>query len=443
MSATTRVVTTVTNASTKTYSYSGIDLLDDAVATLTDQIDVYLTPANTGIQVQLTAATEYTYATLPTKEITLIGARATNLAVGDIITIKRSTKDDERYTDFTDLGFLRSEDVNTNGDQLLFLIQEARTDVQDALVKTDDLTKWQGEGLPSTNCGNATSSTGWATLGQVVALISGGDPMDVGEGLYDEQSGDNSTTAFNLPDFPTTDISDAKIIVDISGVLQRPGIDYEYVLNGDSVPTVNFLLGAPPTGTNNVHFRVLPGVVTTTYAAATLDGDVIISNTLNGNAVIDATLDGDALIDSSVPLTKLEFADTAEANRFIVVNASEVPSLQQITFLNITTTGPSLRTDIGNDEIDVSAPGTNLSTTPTYTNSHDTTQIVLAHIRVQSTAGSITLTPDGGSAETVFAWASPGGAVQDIPITIPVPPAGVLTFTSTGGTLQRIVEVEA
>lgn len=431
MSATTRVVTTVTNASTKTYSYSGIDLLDSAVATLTEQIDVYLTPANTGIQVQLTATTDYTYATLPTKEITLVGSAATNLAVGDIITIKRSTKDDERYTDFTDLGFLRSEDVNTNGDQLLFLIQEARTSVQDALIKTDDLTKWQGQGLPSTNCGNAIDSTGWATLGQVTALISGGEPMDVGEGLYDTQDGDGSTTIFSLVDFPTTDINAAKLFVDISGVIQQPVTDYTYTLVA-GVPTVTFST-APPTGTDNVRFRILPGVVTTTYAAATLDGDVIITNTLDGDRIIDGTVDGDALIDQSVDVDKLD-AGSGIANRFIVFNASGVGTAQAITFDNITNTGHSMPSTFTTNSVTAggSAPPQALGTW-TWTNSTGDTVFIILVTQTQNGSGTILL-----DSTQIASVGNSGNGLSYQTTSFFVPAGGVVTTTGTGTTKNVI-----
>ena len=437
MPATTRVVTTVTNAATKTYSYSGINLLDEDIATLAQQLKVYLTPANTGSFAELTPTTDFTFAVLPTKTITLTGTVATNLAVGDIITIQRDTKDDARYIDFTGLAFLRSDDVDTNGDQLLFLIQEANTNVEDALIKTADLTKWQGEGLPSTNCGNAIDSTGWATLGQVVALISGGSPMDVGEGLYAEASGDGATDTFSIPTFPTTDINNAKIFVTIDGVVQRPGIDYSYTLSATSVPTVTFLLGAPPTGTNNIQFRVLPGVVTTTYAAASLDGDVIIDNTLDGDAIIDGTLDGDALINASVDLDKLT-ANSGSALRFAIFDASGAPTARTITNADVTHTGASGRTDITNSQIvEQVTTVTTINGTPyTFTNSGSTTLFGIVSISAQNGAGTVQLTPDSGSAVTLGNWISPGSAINNVSYSFFIPPGA--TVTVTGGASDRL-----
>ena len=445
MSATTRVVTPVTNAATKTYSYSGIDLLDVDVATLTDQIDVYLTPASTGIQRLLSVTTDFTYAALPTQTITLEGATATSLAEGDIVTIRRSTKDDARYTDFTDLGFLRSEDVNTNGDQLLFLIQENRTDVQDALLKTDDQTKWQGENLPSTNCANAADSTGWATLGQVVALVAGGEPLNVGTGIYFEADGTGSKTEYSLPSFPTTDISNAKIFVTIDGIVQRPGVDYTYTLDVDSVPTINFQTGAPPSGSGNIQFRVLPGVVTTTYDAASLDGDVIIDNTLDGAALIDATVDGDALVDQSVDLDKLDAGNTGVADRFLSSDGTGVVTANVLTFSDITTTGAGARTDITNSEItEEVTTSTNIVSGPyNYTNSGSTTLMGIFSISSFHGGGNIQMTPSGGSAVVMGSWVFSGGAVNNLSYSFLIPPGASIAISGAGSDkLNRFITME-
>jgi len=440
MSATTResYVLDAGDVSSRTFSFSSIDLLPTSVATAAQQIDVYHTAAGSVTETLLTVSTDYTIDG-STKIVTIDAGYS--IAVGDTITIDRDTDRSDRYIDFTGLSYLDADANNNDSDNLLHLIQEVYTNVADALLKNTAGTAWNGQGLPSTNCGQATTSTGWVTYGQVVALLADADVADIGEGLYTEETGDGSQTEFELTDFPTTDINAAKVWVTIDGVTQRPGVDYTYSLNASSIPVVNFIAGAPPDDLV-IGFRAIPGVVTTTYAAATLDGDVIIDNTLDGDAIIDGTLDGDALIDDSVPLSKLEFPDTAEDNRFIVVDSSETATLQTISNSNITSTGSIVRTDIDNTLIEVTTPGSALSGTPTYTNASSGTEFVIACIRVQTHGGNISLTPDGGSAEIIFAWNAPGGAVQDIPVSVLVPPAGVLTFTCSSGTLTRITAME-
>lgn len=322
MAVTTKVVTAVVSAATKTYSYSSIDLLPTDLATLNDQLKIYLTPLSTGITNQLTLTTDFTFDTLPTKEITLVGTTATNLAVGDLISVVRETKNDELYTEFTGLSNLRSDAVNNNSNQLLHIIQENITGVSDALQKNNALTAWDSEGLPSQNCAAAVSSSGWTTLAQVNALLAGAEIADMQDGYTQLHDGNNSTTVFACPTFPKTDVSADKINIYIDGIHQRPTTDYTYALSASSVPTVTFTT-APPTGTDNIEIRTIKGSV-----------QAVLS---------DDSIDGDALVDNSVPTSKLEFSSGA-ANRIILVDAAGLittPALasSQISDLSSTITG--------------------------------------------------------------------------------------------------------
>lgn len=434
MSATTRVSYTLDSGTvaSRVLSFSAIDLLPEEVATVEQQIDIYHTPVGTINEVLLTVSTEYTL-NESTKQVTLDAGLS--IAVGDIITIDRDTDRAARYIDFTGLSFLDAEANNNDSDNLLHLIQEIWTNVADALQKNTAGTAWNGENLPSTNCANATDSTGWATLGQVVAIFAGGEPMDVGSGIYAEANGDNSTTVFNLPAFPTTDITDAKIFVSIDGIIQRPDVDYDYTLNSSSVPTVTFKTGAPPTGTGNIQFRVMPGVVTTTYDAATIDGSSIIDNTLDGAAVIDDTLDGDALVDQSVDLAKLD-GGTGTAGRIILIDAAGVCTADALDLSDLTLTGgSSIRTDIGDSEIvQVITSNESINGTPgyTWTNNTSTTVFLMGTVRAQVNSGSVRIEPDGGTEKLIYIWEPPGGAVQDMQISMFVPPNAEVHFYGGG-----------
>lgn len=326
MAVTTKVATTVTNAATKTYSYSGIELLSTDLATLNEQLTVYLTPAATGVTNELTLTTDFTFAALPTKEITLVNAAATDLAVGDVITIARTTKQDELYTDFTGLSNLRSKDINDNSNQLLFIIQENITSTDESLQKNIALTAWDGEGLPSENCAPATSATGWVTVAQMNAAIAGAEIGTLQDGYRQAHSGNNSTTVFTCPTFPKTDISADKIFVIVDGLLQVPTTDYTYALNGSNVPTVTFTT-APPTGTNNIQIRTIRGAVQTI-----LDDD---------------SIDGDAIVDGSILPAKLEFS-SGSANRILLVDAAgavSTPVLSASQMSNFNTTVRANRLD--------------------------------------------------------------------------------------------------
>lgn len=425
--ATTEVSYTVSNAATKRYSYAGIETFDGTTITDDSLLQVFVNGT------QLTLSTQYTVDEV-TEEVVIDNAFP--LSVSDLLVVRRVTNIDSPFVDFTNSTIVDADDVDLGIAQTRFRLQEIDTGLDNTLQFSSVLNCWDGEGLRACNFANATESTGLTTLGQVQALISGGDPMDTGDGIYDEQSGDGSTTTFTLPDFPTTDIDSAKLMVFIDGIKQRPGIDYTYALNGASVPTVEFLLGAPPTGTNNIHFLVLPGVVTTTYAAASLDGSVIIDATLSGTAIEDGTLDGDALIDGTVPVSKLEFA-AGDDDRFLVVDAAGAVATTTITHDDITHTGAGTRTDLGNTNIIVEQSTTVSASGFTYTNSTDKTQFVLISLSSQSGGGSIIMTPDGEAGITMGRWASSGSALHNNQFSFYVPPAAVVSFSVSGTTQIR------
>lgn len=412
-----------------TFSYGSIDLIEALDISHNDQLEVYLNDAT------LTFTTDYTL-NESTDEITVVGATAASLVVGDVLVVQRVTKVDLPYVDYANNSALDADDLNVNNDQLLFLIQELEDQGNNSITLSLGADCFDAQNKRICNVAVATASTDAPNLGQVVSLISGGSAATTGDGIYDEQSGDGSTTTFTIPDFPTTDIDAAKLLVHINGIKQRPGVDYTYALNGSSVPTVEFLLGAPPTGTSNIAFLTLPGVVTTTYDAATLDGSVIIDNTLDGAAIEDGTLDGDALVDSSVDIGKLDFAAGAD-NRFIVVDASGIPSLSTITNNDVTSTGSIVRTDLDNSSINVVQSITVTASGFTYTNSGSKTLFVLISLSSQNGGGSIILTPDGEAGITMGRWASSGSALHNNQFSFFVPPNGVVSFSVTGTTFIR------
>lgn len=305
----TEKVYTVTDASDKTYYYGDISLLDSSIASASQQIDVYLTPISTGIQRLLVHSTDYDF-TSNANNVTLLGSVATNLAVGDVVVIERSTQASSLYTTFIGLNNLRSVNVQNAMDQLLHLIQENSTTGSNALTKSIDKTNWQGQGLRSTNCSAATTGSGWTTLAQVNALIAGGEVATTADQNYKEYTGDGSTTTFPLPDFPLSDVDPRKLYAIIDGVVQNPDDidntqvnDYNFTLVG-STPTVEFAT-APANGTTIV-FRNLSGQVQSAIDSNTVDGDVIIDGTLDVNA-LDTT--------------------AGSANRFISFDTSGVASI--------------------------------------------------------------------------------------------------------------------
>ena len=430
--ATTQKQYVVTSAATKTYAYGDIPTWDGTTIDDEDLLQVFVN----GTIITLT-----THYTVDDVNENVVFEASYPLAVGDVIVIKRVTDIDLPYVDFVNNSTIESADLDLAIGQNRFKLQELDTDLSNVLGLDTVNNCWDAESKRICNLASGTTSTDAVNLGQVTALISGGVPMDVGDAIYAEASGDDSTTLFPLTNFPTTDVDAEKLGVYIDGVKQRPVADYSYALSASSVPTVTFT-ESPPTGTDNIQFVSIPGVVTTTYAAASLDGSVIITNTLDGDTLIDGTVDGDALIDGSVDVVKLD-AGAGAANRFIVFDTAGDGTAQAITFNNITNTGPSTRTDITATElVEEVTVAVNLTSAPTYTNSGSTTVFMIAHVRAQNHGGTITLTLDGESPVTMYAWNAPGGALQDMPISFFVPPAAVVSFSGASGTLQRLITQE-
>lgn len=317
MSTTTRITTQGTTSTATVYNFSAIDLLDTDVAAFNQQILVTWVDRITGISVTKVETTDFTL-TLPAQTMTFDPAPGT----GNNVVITRQTKADDRWTDFTGLSFLRAEEVDLDSDQLFYLIQENKTIVGDAMVKTLDASSWEGQGLPSSNCLAATSATGWVTLAQANALISGAEIASTSEGNYQADDGTGSQLVYPLSTFPTSDVESERIWVIVGGILQRPVDDYAYALVA-GIPTVTFVV-APPTGTKNVVFRNLTGTVQTALGIASVDGEAIIDGTLSVNALDQAA---------------------GTINRFIVFNAAGVAAVSTIAHDVITDFDTGVRTN--------------------------------------------------------------------------------------------------
>lgn len=418
--ATTEVSRLATSSTDKTYSYAAIETFDGTTIDDSDILEVY----DNGTLLTLT--THYTVDEV-NEDIILNGGYT--ISSGDRIVIRRSTDIDNPYVDFVNNVSIDEADLDLAVQQNRFLIQEINTDIDNALKYDIVNDCWDAESRKICNLANAVSSTDAVNLGQVNALISGGDAMDVGEGLYDEANGDASTTIFEPTDFPTTDINAAKVFVSIDGVIQRPSTDYTYTLVSGT-PTVTFTT-APPTGTGNVQFRVLPGVVTTTYDAETIDGDTIIENTLNGNRLEDGTVDGDALVNSSVDLNKLD-GGTGVVDRVAVFNASGVATARQLVLgdIDLSSGGSGVPETFTTTSVTTggSAPPQALGTW-TWTNSTGSSVFVVLYTKTQNGSGTILL--DGTLISSV---GNSGSGLSYQTVSFFVPDTGVITTTGAGTT---------
>lgn len=418
--ATTYVTYTVNSGhvSTPEFSYAAIPLLTSSTLNESDQLVVKLNG------VALTLTTDYTV----DAALDIVTISAT-IAEGDVVLIERDTDIETAIVTYVNNALLDKDNLNDSVQQLLYKLQELENETTNTIRLDISNDCWDGQGKKACNFAVAVDSTDLPNLGQVVALVAGGTPMETGQGLYDEQDGTGVKTIYEPLNFPTTDINDAKIFVTIDGITQRPTTDYSYTLV-DGTPTVTFTT-APPSGTDNVQFRVMPGVVTTTYEEETLDGDVIIENTLNGNRLEDGTVDGDALVDQSVDVDKLD-GGAGAANRVPVINALGATTARELTLsdIDLSAGGSAIPETFTTTSVTTggSAPPQALGTW-TWTNSTGSSVFAVIHTQTQNGSGSITL--DGTLISNV---GNSGSGLSYQTISFFVPAGGVIASTGTGST---------
>jgi hypothetical protein len=209
-----RYTLTSGNMGTNSFSYSAFQTLGAGADPENTQFNVYWGDT------ELVLDTDYTVNTT-TNTVTVLSTITGDWAEGDILTIKRDTKKDDRYVDWTNNAGIDEADLDLDSDQLLFIAQEAWDESQNALRKNAAGTNWAGEGLPSNNCAPATTGSGWTTLDQVNNLINGGDTATLGDVNDWCFTGDGTTTDFVM-NGAAANTTEENLIVAIDGVLLCP-----------------------------------------------------------------------------------------------------------------------------------------------------------------------------------------------------------------------------
>ena len=182
---------TSSNMGTNSFSYSAFRTLGAGADPEADQFGVFWQDA------ELVKDTDYTVNTT-LNTVSFLSPVTNDWVEGEYIAIKRNTKKDFRYVDWTDNAGITEQDLDLDGDQLLFIAQEAWDETQNALRKNPTRTFWAGQSLPSTNCAPAMTGSGWVTLDQVNNLINGGDTGNLSGVNVWCFTGDGSTTDFVL-----------------------------------------------------------------------------------------------------------------------------------------------------------------------------------------------------------------------------------------------------
>ena len=209
-----RYTLTSGNMGTNSFSYSAFQTLGSGADPENTQFNVFWGDS------ELVLDTDYTVNTT-TNTVTFLSPVTADWVEGDVIAIKRDTKKDDRYVDWTNNAGIDETDLDLEGDQLLFIAQEAWDEAQNALRKNAAGTKWYGQGLESYNCAPATLGSGWVTLDQVNNLINGGDTATLGETNEWCFTGDGTTDDFVLNGAAAnTDVGN--LIISIDGRLLCP-----------------------------------------------------------------------------------------------------------------------------------------------------------------------------------------------------------------------------
>jgi len=298
--AVTEVQHEVTGSGDKTHEYGTIPTFASNISIDDEDIlEVYLNG------VLLTLTSDYTVDE-STETITLTAS--TMVEAQDIVTIRRSVEIDSPYVDFTNNTTIDEADLDLAILQLLYKLQELDNDVNDLIEYDSVNTYWDGRARKTGNFLPATSSDGLVTKAQMDNAIAGADVATVSDVFSTTRSGTGSQVSFTIASFPTEDTDDSSLMVTVSGVMQTPTTDYSVSIVGGRY-TVAFVT-APPSGTNNILFRLYKGTV-----AAVFD-----DNSVDGSAIIDGTLDPDALD-----------AGAGSGSRFIVFNTSGTPVVSTIT----------------------------------------------------------------------------------------------------------------
>jgi hypothetical protein len=281
----------------------------------TSDVGVSLIKADGTVVVATTS--QFTVATSPTTKVTLTDSGFFNqVTTADKIRILRTTAIDNATRLYSDGSLLKSSDLNTSFEQILFSQQELKElGVTDALQKNATSSAWDAKGLrieglaaDPVDATDAVSfgfiSASLATSGNVPSVpqtwnnqtTSGGlfTPGDTTSttGTYD---GSANTTTFSMSPVPTSAFEQT-FIVEIDGVIQRPNTDYTVTV-GSSIGTI-----------------VLSGVDATS-------SQVVCNNFGLSRQVFDFPTIGQATTASETPIT-LRGATDHTSDIFLVEQAS-------------------------------------------------------------------------------------------------------------------------
>lgn len=256
-----------TTVSSKTFAYGTIATFDGTTINDSDILKVYHEGS------LLTLTTHYTVDSVT--EDVIIDASFT-LTIGDSVVIERETATDSAYVNFTNNTLVDADDLDLAVLQLLFAVQELKTDSDNSLQYdiVDDC--WDGQGRRACNFISGTSSTDLTTLGQVQNLLAGTDTAAVDDIVRWSFTGDGTTTTYTLTSPPAGLDSASQVVVSVDGVLQLPTTNY--TLSSGATTTITFTTA--PASSTTIQVLTVQGIVSVTFPDGSIDGPAIADDAI-------------------------------------------------------------------------------------------------------------------------------------------------------------------
>jgi aspartate 1-decarboxylase len=289
-----------------TFSYGSIDLIEALDISHTDQLEVYLNDAN------ITFTTDYTL-NESTDEITVVGATAASLVVGDVLVVQRVTKVDLPYVDYANNSALDADDLNVNNDQLLFLIQELEDQGNNSITLSLGSDCFDVQGKRICNLADGTLNTDAVNLRQLLSAVEGAETATFDNIGYFTFSGDGTETDFTLTGAGIGFTDPKELIVHVAGVIQDPTTSYTVSASDTPNPVITF--DPAPANGAEIRVRTFYGLV---------------------KAVLQtAIIDGSSLAPDSVGLGSIDWG-SGVAGRILVLDANGDPTLRVPVHTDIT-----------------------------------------------------------------------------------------------------------
>lgn len=175
------------------------------------------------------------------------------LTAADSVRVGRTTEIDELTRTFSDGSVLKASDLNAQSNQLLFAIQEA-IDTGSASLPIDIDNRYDAGGRALKNLGAPSNDKDAVTLEYVTALqlYNGAATPQSWFFTLDSSSNSGNDRRLSLSNPTPATAVDNMYLVEVDGVMQRPGPNLDYVVEEANGLYTLVLIGASGLGTGGL-----------------------------------------------------------------------------------------------------------------------------------------------------------------------------------------------